>query len=109
MLAWSTRVDERATAVSRKVYPVRARTKKNRWRAEKLEAARETWALLGSFACAQDDPLSTGQTHLLWNRSSGQNDAPLRCPLCFGWSILFSFIDGDGAGGGGGSRRGGGD
>src|SRR6266571_863131 len=44
--------------------------KKNRWRAEKLEAARETWALLGSFACAQDDPLSTWQIIYYGTRSS---------------------------------------
>src|SRR6266568_3911065 len=50
--------------------------KKNRWRVEKLEAARETWALLGAFACAhQDDPLIRWQTPLPWNRSTGGDSA----------------------------------
>ena len=51
----------------------RGSEEENRWRAEKLEATRETWAFWGSSPSAQDDPRSRWQTHLLWNRSKGNH------------------------------------
>jgi len=38
--------------------------KKNRWRAEKLEATRETWALLWSFAFGSRMTLSADGRHI---------------------------------------------